>query len=183
MRTPAQPLQRLALRATLGVRGLARRHLPHGQTLPAAEWQRRHRAVLGLLWILAAVVTAYGIARGHALAHDITGGAVLVAVAALASRVRHRRLLSSALASYGLCIACAVAVHLANGAIEAHFMFFVVIIVISMYEDWRPFLLAFGFFVLHHGVMGVIDPGSVYDHPGNPWVYALIHGAFIAAAG
>jgi diguanylate cyclase (GGDEF)-like protein/PAS domain S-box-containing protein len=87
------------------------------------------------------------------------------------------------LASYGLCLASALAVHLANGAIEAHFMFFVMIIIVSLYEDWRPFLVAFGFVVLHHGVMGLVDRGSVYDHPGNPWLIALIHGGFVAAAG
>jgi len=36
-------------------------------------------------------------------------------------------------------MASALAVHLADGSIEAHFMFFVMIIVISLYEDWRPF--------------------------------------------
>jgi diguanylate cyclase (GGDEF)-like protein/PAS domain S-box-containing protein len=165
------------------VRELAARHLPHGRTLPEAEWQRRHGGILVVLWALAVFLPAYGIARGHALSHDIAGSAMLVATAVVATRLRDRHAVSSALTSYGLCLASALAVHLANGAIEAHFMFFVMIIIVALYEDWRPFLVAFGFVVLHHGLMGFLDRGSVYDHPGNPWLIALVHGGFVAAAG
>ncbi len=108
---------------------------------------------------------------------------MLLATAVAASRYGHKRNVSSALTSYGLFLASALAVHLADGATEAHFTFFVMIIIVSLYEDWRPFLIAFGFVVLHHGVMGLVDRGSVYDHAGNPWLLALIHGAFVAAAG
>jgi diguanylate cyclase (GGDEF)-like protein/PAS domain S-box-containing protein len=166
-----------------GLRERARSHLPHGSTLPADEWNRRHHGILVLLWVLAAALPVYGVARGHALAHDVASIAALVAVAACASRLAGRHLVSSLLTSWGLCLACAIAIHLADGATEAHFMFFVAIIVISLYEDWRPFLLAFGFVVAHHGLMGALDPHSVYDHAGNPWVLALVHGGFVAAAG
>ena len=159
-----------------------RRHLPMGRTLPPAEWQRRHRGILALLWTLALALPLYGVAGGHALAHDMTGGLTLLVIALLASRTRRCHATSSALASLGLCTASALAVHLANGAIEAHFMFFVAIIVVSLYEDWRPFLIAFAFVVVHHGAMGVIDHGSVYSHPGNPWLLALVHGGFVLAA-
>ncbi|HEV2786433.1 MAG TPA: EAL domain-containing protein [Solirubrobacteraceae bacterium] len=161
---------------------LLRRHLPTGRTLPAAEWDRRHSGILVVLWTLALALPLYGLAGGHALAHDTIGGISLLAIALLASRARRRHATSSALASLGLCTASALAVHLANGAIEAHFMFFVAIIVVSLYEDWRPFLIAFAFVVVHHGAMGVIDHGSVYSHPGNPWLMAAVHGAFVLAA-
>lgn len=164
------------------MRTLIRDHLPSGRTLPPAEWERRHRAILVLLWALAVALPAYGVARGHAVAHDIGGAIALLVIAALASRAHGRRATASALAALGLCIASALAVHLADGAIEAHFTFFVMIIVVSLYEDWRPFLVAVGFVVLHHGTAGVIDRASVYDHPGNPWMLAAIHGAFVLAA-
>jgi len=165
------------------LRDFAQRHLPHGRTLPEPEWRRRHQRILILLWVLAAVLPLYGLARGHAELHSFSGSLSLFAVAGLASGGRAPRVIASALSALGLCMASALAVHLSDGAIEAHFMFFVMIIVISLYEDWRPFLVAFGFVVLHHGVMGVLDRASVYNHPGNPWVLALIHGAFVAAAG
>jgi len=161
----------------------AQRHLPQGRTLPEAEWQRRHRGILALLWVLAATLPLYGLLQGHAISIDLAYGLGLLAFAALASRTSSRHAASSAIASFGLCLASAITVHLANGAIEAHFMFFVMIIVISLYEDWRAFLIAFGFVVAHHGLMGAVARDSVYSHAGNPWVLALIHGGFIAAAG
>ena len=175
----ATPRSRVRVRM---LRTLVHLHLPQGRTLPEAEWGRRHGAILMVLWALGALLPLYGILRGHALDHDLASGAMLFAVAAVAARFGHRHAVASALTSYGLCLAAALAVHLADGAIEAHFMFFVVIIVISLYEDWRPFLIAFGFVVLEHGVMGVVDHGSVYSHAGNPWVLALVHGGFVAAA-
>jgi diguanylate cyclase (GGDEF)-like protein/PAS domain S-box-containing protein len=171
-----------ALAALRHTRRLAQRHLPSGRTLPAGEWERRHRGILVVLWALALTLPVYGIARGHAVAHDVVGGVALLAAALLASRVRRHRATSSAIASLGLCMACALAVHLSGGTIEAHFMFFVMIIVVSLYEDWRPFLVAVAFVVVHHGLMGVLDRDSVYNHPGNPWGLAAIHGAFVLAA-
>ncbi len=67
-------------------------------------------------------------------------------------------------------------------AIEAHFSFFVILIVVALYEDWRPFLVAVAFVTVHHAAMGVIDYASVDDHPGSPWQLAAIHGAFMLAA-
>ena len=159
-----------------------RTHLPSGRTLPPAEWERRHRGIVVVLWALALCLPLYGLLVGHASLHGVVGGAALAATAWLARVARPRRTISSATTSLGLCMASALAVHLASGAIEAHFMFFVVIIVVSQYEDWRPFLVALGFVVVHHGVMGMIDRASVYDHGGNPWVLAAIHGGFVVAA-
>ena len=159
-----------------------RTHLPSGRTLPAAEWERRHHGIVVVLWALALSLPLYGLLAGHASLHGVVGGAALVATACLARVARRRRAISSAITSLGLCMASALAVHLAGGATEAHFMFFVVIIVVSLYEDWRPFLVALGFVVLHHGVMGMVDRASVYDHAGNPWLLAAIHGGFVVAA-
>jgi diguanylate cyclase (GGDEF)-like protein/PAS domain S-box-containing protein len=161
---------------------LIRRHLPSGRTLPAAEWQRRHHGILTVLWVLALVLPLYGVVRGQGESHDLLAGAALLAIAAAASAPRVRRAFSSALASLGLCGASALAVDFSGGAIEAHFMFFVMIIVVSLYEDWRPFLVAVAFVVVHHLAAGIVARGSVYDHAGNPWMLAAVHGGFVLAA-
>src|SRR5207245_3794271 len=52
------------------------------------------------------------------------------------------------------------------------------------YQDWTPFILAVGYVGVHHGVVGVLDPQSVYNHGAawaHPWLWAGIHGAFILA--
>jgi diguanylate cyclase (GGDEF)-like protein/PAS domain S-box-containing protein len=85
--------------------------------------------------------------------------------------------------SVGLLTASALAVHITHGLTEAHFHFFVVVIVLTVYEDWFAFLTAVAYVVLHHGVMGTIDRNAVFDHGGDPWMWAGIHGAFVLAAG
>jgi PAS domain S-box-containing protein len=73
-------------------------------------------------------------------------------------------------------------VHLSGGVIEAHFHFFVMVGVVVLYQDWRPFLIAITFVVLHHGVIGVLSPEDVYNHRGaweQPWTWAAVHGLFI----
>jgi PAS domain S-box-containing protein len=60
------------------------------------------------------------------------------------------------------------------------------IALLALYEDWLPFLVAAAYVVVHHGLMGALDPGGVYNHPdaaAHPWKWAAIHGAFVAAAG
>jgi diguanylate cyclase (GGDEF)-like protein/PAS domain S-box-containing protein len=161
---------------------LLRRHLPSGRTLPRAEWQRRHRGILTVLWVLALLLPLYGLLNGQGEPHDLIAGLSLLVTAFVASRLQPHHSASSAVASLGLCGASALAVHLSSGAIEAHFMFFVMIIVVSMYEDWRPFLVAISFVVVHHLAAGIIDRASVYDHDGNPWTLAAIHGGFVLAA-
>src|SRR3954452_10328453 len=115
----------------------------------------------------------------------LEGGSVAVWAAA-ATIVGARRRAGAAFVALGLLTASAVIVHLSDGVIEAHFHFFVVIVLLTLYEDWLPFLLATGFVALHHGVMGVIDPSSVYNHPdavAHPWRWALISAGFVTAAG
>jgi diguanylate cyclase (GGDEF)-like protein/PAS domain S-box-containing protein len=86
--------------------------------------------------------------------------------------------------SLGLLMSSGVLVHLWDGRIEAHFHFFVMVTILACYEEWRPYIIAVGYVVLHHGTVGVLSSGSVYDHSAavdQPWKWAGIHGAFIVA--
>ena len=76
-------------------------------------------------------------------------------------------------------------VHLSGGVVEAHFHFFVMIGVLTLYQDWMAFLIAIGYVVAHHGIVGVIAPEQVYNHAdaiAHPWRWAMIHGGFVLAA-
>ena len=156
--------------------------LPAGRTLPEAEWARRHRALLGVLLLHVIALPLYGALSGYDLLHSAGHGLPMLGFAGLAMVIRNRRA-SALCVSFGLLTASALAVHISHGLIEAHFHFFVVVVLLSVYEDWLTFLSAVTFVVLHHGIGGVLDPDAVYDHAGSPWLWAGIHGAFVTAAG
>jgi diguanylate cyclase (GGDEF)-like protein/PAS domain S-box-containing protein len=161
-----------------------KRFLPRGGSLPYEEWRQRHRVIVVLLWVHAAGLTLFGLFRGYTIGHTLTD-TILVAVAAyFASQQWLGRKWQSVIAALGLVTASGVLVHLSGGVVEMHFHYFVVVVILSLYEDWVPFLVAIGFVVIEHGVMGVISPRSVYNHQSalnNPWKWALIHGAFVLA--
>ena len=104
----------------------------------------------------------------------------------MAMLAKGNRRAAAAFVSLGLITSSALLVHSWGGVIEAHFHFFVMIALLTLYEDWFPFLLAAAYVVVHHGVTGVLDPGGVYNHPDavdHPWKWAAIHGGFVVAAG
>jgi HD domain len=140
-----------------------------------------------LLWLNVLALPAFGLATGRwGLVSALGNGAAVVVLAALGSWSGASPKLRSIAASLGLLTAAALFVEAAGGRIEAHFYFFVLVIVLTLYEDWTPFLVAVGFILIHHGVIGMLDPRAVFDRPeewAHPWVWASIHAAFIAAAG
>jgi diguanylate cyclase (GGDEF)-like protein/PAS domain S-box-containing protein len=160
--------------------------LPQGHTLPQEVWQRRHRALIGLLWLHAIGLFAYALIQGYGTAHSLQEGGTPAAFALVASFIRHKRRLASAVVSAGLITSSAILVHLSGGLIEAHFHFFVMIVVIALYEDWIPYLLAAAYVVVHHGLTGALNPGSVFNHADaveHPWKWAGIHALFVVATG
>jgi PAS domain S-box-containing protein len=160
-------------------------NLPEGRPLPDAVWHRRHRAILVLLWLHAISLMGFGLIMGVGLSHSLIEGGLVALSAVVAGWAPFTRRVRAAVACLGLITASGVLVHLSGGYIEMHFHFFVMVVVISLYQDWIPFLLTIGYVVLHHGTVGILDPHSVYNHPDawlHPWKWALIHGVFVLAA-
>jgi diguanylate cyclase (GGDEF)-like protein/PAS domain S-box-containing protein len=159
-----------------------RRALPRGRTLPDEAWASRHRAMLWLLWGHVAVLPVFSLLRGLGLVAAV-GWVTPIALAGLAGTLEAagRRARSVAVV-FGLLTASAVLVNAWDGQIEGHFHFFVMIAVLALYEDWLPFGLAVAYVVAEHGTLGAISPHSVYNHEGNPWAWAAIHGLFVLGA-
>jgi diguanylate cyclase (GGDEF)-like protein len=131
--------------------------LPTGQLLTSEVWARRHAGILWLRWAHVAGIAAFAVVRGYGLA---------------TAPPRRPWWLG-------------VIVHLSGGVVEAHFHFFVMIGVITLYQDWLPFGLALAYVVVHHAVLGALAPARVFNHPAAeraPFKWALIHGAFVLAA-
>jgi hypothetical protein len=156
--------------------------MPAGGELTYVEFMRRHRWIVYLVWIQAAGTLVFGLARQvyppvvvlECSFIAALGGVAMLEV--LAPRFR------SAIATLALITTSAVIVQFSGGYIEAHFHFFVMLAVISLYQDWIPFLLAILFVAVDHGVVGTLYPHSTYNNPdaiAHPWQWAFIHAAFV----
>jgi diguanylate cyclase len=158
--------------------------LPAGDLLSDPAWGRRHRVVVAIAFAQSVCLLAFALSRGAGL-HGLSDSlpvAVLAAIACWPSLGRKPR---SAASSLALITSAALLTHVWDGQIEAHFAFFVNLSLLTIYHDWLPFLIAVAYVVLHHGVFGVLSPGSVYNHaPGqeDPWRWAVIHAGFVLAA-
>jgi diguanylate cyclase (GGDEF)-like protein len=179
-------------RRPLVLRGAPRRwlktaldYLPRGQSLSEDVWRVRHRTLSYLLRAHVLGVFCFALIVGRGLTEALEGAAIVAVFACLASTDTRRRKFVSAMTAVGLVTSSAVLVGLSGGVIEMHFHFFVMVGILTLYQDWLPFLLAIGFVVLHHGLLGMLDPSAVYDHAdaiANPFKWAVIHGGFVLAA-
>jgi diguanylate cyclase (GGDEF)-like protein len=167
--------------------GRLRAALPHGGTLPDDDWRLRHRIIVTLLGLMTVVVPVYALLEPHV--HPVNYiaefAAVLVfgAIAVWGGASHQWRSIG---ASMGLLTGAATLVDISGGLIEMHFTFFVIIVVLTLYETWLPFLLAVGFVLIHHGIMGMVDPRAVFSDPRewrDPWFWAALHAFFMALAG
>ncbi|HEX9696204.1 MAG TPA: ATP-binding protein [Actinomycetota bacterium] len=159
--------------------------LPTGRSLDEEAWAKRHNGIRILLAAHAVGLQIFGMVRGYGALHVMAETSIVALCALVSNRPGWRRSVKEATTTFGLISASALLVHLSGGTIEAHFHFFVMVIVISLYQDWTPFLLTLAFVVVHHGVMGVLEPQSVYNHPAawaSPWRWALIHAVFVLGA-
>jgi diguanylate cyclase (GGDEF)-like protein len=161
------------------------RVLPEGRLLPEDVWQRRHRAIVRLVLVSAVALVLFAWLRGYG---QPVVAAVLLAVAgplAVAVPERLGRKPRAAATTLSLMAASAALVHLWGGVTESHFVFFVMIGVVSLYQDWVPYGIAILTVALHHGVVGTVYPHEVFSHGAahtDPWVWAGIHAAFVLAA-
>ncbi len=158
-----------------------REYLPGKERLDERTWEVRHRFMLGLLWLHVPFLAAIGILRGQPPLH-VLFECSLVALSALAAGRFHGRSARAMVVTFGLLSSSGILVHFTGGLIESHFHFFVMVTVVALYQDWKPLLLAVGYVAMQHGILGILQPKSVYNHPAalaNPLLWALIHAAYI----
>jgi diguanylate cyclase (GGDEF)-like protein/PAS domain S-box-containing protein len=157
--------------------------LPSGKTLPPEIWQRRHHAMVCLVWAHAVGLLIYGLLLGYPVWHMAIDALPIATFAAAAGLHRRSRRFRACMVSLGLLSSSAVLVHLTEGATESHFHFFIMVTILATYEEWVPYGLAILFVLFHHGVVGALLPQAVFDHSSavtNPWKWAAIHALFIS---
>jgi PAS domain S-box-containing protein len=169
--------------------------LPSGGSLPDEVWRSRHRFLVGLAWLHAVVIALLGplladnwemslgaITHEDSVLHAVSEGFLVGVFAFLGGWLRASRALRAALVGLGLISSSAILVHLLGGYIELHFHFFVMLTFLALYQDWVPFGLSILYVAVHHGVVGVLWPTEVYNHPAaieSPWTWAGIHAFFV----
>jgi hypothetical protein len=156
--------------------------LPVGGTLEEAEWAPRHRVISMVLWLHVPFIAIVGIANRRTVAEILVDTGAIAASAALA-RVVTRRHTKTIFVSLGLLCSSAALVHLTGGLIEAHFHFFVMLGLVALYQEWVPYLQSVLFVLLHHGILGLVWPNSVFTsevEQRNPFLWATVHAAFVA---
>ena len=158
------------------------RYLPRGGSLPCSVWQKRHQAMVVILTLHIPALFVVGVATHHDWFHVLLEVSLLALCAMIGLKTGVHRNVRMVSTSVGLLTASALLVHFSGGVIEMHFHFFVMVAAITLYQAWLPFLVAIAYVVGQHGVMGVLDAASVYNHPAavaSPWKWAVVHGMFI----
>ena len=158
--------------------------LPRGRPLPQDIWRARHQGILLLLWTHVFLIYGFALVQGESASHAAVEAGI-VAVIAFAASLELGRTATSTITSLGLITSSAVLTHLSGGYVEFHFHFFIMLAVIALYQEWFPFLLSILYVAGQHGLVGLIDPHSVYNHPdavANPLKWAGIHAMFVSFA-
>jgi two-component system sensor histidine kinase/response regulator len=138
-----------------------------------------------LLWLHVVGLFIVALVRGYTPLEGLFAVSFVAVAGLFGSRKALPRRLRSCLISLGLLGSSAVLVHLTDGLTESHFHFFVMVAVITLYQDWLPFLVAVGFTALHHGIMGILWPTHVFSNPDaqrKPILWGLIHAGYVLAA-
>jgi two-component system NtrC family sensor kinase len=165
--------------------------------LTDAAFASRHqvlRVVLGLtLPLVLSVALLTGNAMGGNHSHGAPGNAQLFVLwgtiggtllcALLASVVTHR-ITGALTVSIGLVLASSALVHAGGGVTDLHFGYFVVLGLISFYQEWTAFAVAIVLVAAHHLVLGLWLPQVLFSHThsqGNPIGYAILHTIFVLA--
>ena len=161
--------------------------LPEGRLLPDDVWRRRHRMIVQVALVQAVALAVLALVRGqHPLfALLAAAGVALPLVVAALPAPREARGIRAGAATTSVMLGCALFVYLLDGLTEAHFLFFVMVGLVSLYQDWVPFGVALLVVLVHHGAFGALFPQSVFGHAEghrDPWIWAAVHAAFVLAA-
>jgi diguanylate cyclase (GGDEF)-like protein/PAS domain S-box-containing protein len=157
----------------------------------------RHRVLRTVLTLQIPVLVVVAVSRDRIdavlqqpHAGHLHGGVIIwvmvaaTAVCAFAANLITSRRAGSLAVSLGLLLASAALVHAGGGLTDLHFAFFVVLGLISLYQEWLTLVLSVALVAVHHVVLGFVVPTLVFSDPRawhHPVVFGLMHAAFVLA--
>lgn len=153
--------------------------VPRGSKLPEPAWVFRHRMILAFALVSSLAISVFALSQGTDPGHALLEGAAPALLSVLALKVPCGRRLRASLTAVALMIAAAMVVH-TSGIIEAHFLFFIMVPIVALYEDWTPLAVAAAVVFAHHWILGLLAPHYLYNHSAalqDPLLWAIIHSA------
>jgi signal transduction histidine kinase len=160
-------------------------HIPHGNTLEASEWSRRHQVLQWVLGLHIPALFLMSLLLGRGLAFTAYLLLPTIVLLGLSQGLRHWRRAAAVLNTSGLTYCSIALVVITNGTIEAHFHFFIMIGLIALYQDWVPLGVNIALTVISHGLGSAFGANVIFNHPAaqqNPWLWAGIHGVAVLVA-
>ena len=162
---------------------------PNGTEIPDESFKKRHRGII--TFTLALVPLLFGISRltgvqsvtgaelpAIPMTHSLAGSGLVVSLLLVAAIPQLPRRVRAAMAAMAFMTTASTLAYFTGGFIEAHFLYFVGVGVVALYEDWVPFGITIGYVAIQHSVFGLIEWFMVYNHPAamaNPVVWGGIH--------
>ncbi|WP_183164390.1 diguanylate cyclase [Arthrobacter oryzae] len=161
----------------------AGRVFPRGSLLSPAAWAFRHRLIVFFALASSLGVSAFAVLQGAPFLQALIAGALPAALAITAWTPAFGRRLSSSLGAASLMVLAAMVVNI-SGTVEAQLLFFIMVPVVALYEDWAPVATASVLVLNHRSVLSIIAPDRLYDRPeavAEPLNWSLVHsGLFLA---
>ncbi|WP_171006722.1 methyl-accepting chemotaxis protein [Halalkalirubrum salinum] len=170
------------------------RRIPDGTRITDASFQTRHRVILAVialhipfLFLLSRLVGVEPVTGAEfpviPLVNAIVGIGIIAGFVVVAAIPQLPRRIRSSFASLGFMTCAAVLAYFSGGFIEAHFVYFVGVGVVALYEDWVPFAVSIGYVAAQHSIFGLFGHIAVFNHPAaieNPAIWGLIHAVFVS---
>ena len=171
------------LDGTMPIWHRVRSFLPTGARIDHDSFVARHLVAKLTVAVMLVVLTVVGLVNGDGILH-VLFELLPVAIPGVLAHLARNRLVAILAASWALMACASVLVHQTEGLIEAHFLYFVLLPLVALYQDWRAFLGSIGYVLVSHTIVGVIRPESMYNHPAalaSPIKWAGVHALFVAA--
>jgi diguanylate cyclase (GGDEF)-like protein/PAS domain S-box-containing protein len=151
--------------------------LLRGCNLPSQTWTRRHD---GLLVVLALhVVGIFAFVAASSTWH-VAWRLALVAATVLVASCPLRPAVRSSAVALGLFGCSAIIISLSNGAAEAHYHLFLVLALVSLYQDLVPYVVGIMFVFAEHLAFAALSP-QMFESGLGAVEWALVHAGFVAA--
>jgi len=162
----------------------AARNLPRGSRLPENARIFRHQKIVWATLALAAAVGVLAFFCGQPPALALLAGGIPAAMACAAWKSSLPRRVRASIAAAALMVTAVAAVQV-TGTAEAHFLFFILVPVVALYEDWAPMAAAIGTVLIQHAALVVLAHQELAAYA-DPWQapasQGLVHiGLFLAA--